>query len=136
MDTDTTTDNPLVRVSVYVRDDLLRKADEYAKRRGQSVEQILERQLYRYQDLESKKPITLDDVQRQHLEKLLGKNITTADELVSFVQRALNVQVGDIDLTLTPYLLDRLHTRCIGMEWDKFLRQIIVRALEEYCGLR
>lgn len=129
-------DSPPIRVSVFVREEVLNKADAIAKAKGKTVEQILEQQLYRFQDLESNKPIVLNDTARQHLEKLLGRNLTTADELVSHVQRALTTNIGDVDLQLTPYLLDRLRTRCIGMEWEKFIQQIVVRSLEEYCGLR
>jgi len=124
------------RISITLPQDLIDKYHSIADRHEKTVEQVIETQLYRYQDHESIKPIVLNDVQRQHIERLLGRNITTADELVMVLQRALDVRVDNVDVTLTPYLLDRMKSRCIGMEWDKFLPFTIKRLVEEFVGVR
>ena len=124
------------RITIILPDDILAKYHAVADKHEKTVEQIIETQLWRYTDVESKKPITLSDTHRQHLESLLARNFTTADELVFAIQRSLSVHMGGVDVSLTPYLLDRLKTRCQGMEWEKFVPFIMKRLVEEYVGVR
>src|SRR5215471_5453183 len=124
------------RIQITLPQELLDIYHSIADRQEKSVEQMIEIQLYRYQDHESVKPIILSDISRRHLESLLGKNISTGDELVSILQRALTMRMDDIDVPLTLYLLDRLKSRCIGMEWEKFLPFTIKRLVEEFVGVR
>ena len=124
------------RISITLPQDLIDKYHAIADRQQKTVEQAIETQLYKYQDVESSKPLTLNDQQRQHVEQLLGRNITTPDEFVSILQRKLDLFVDGVSITLTPYLLDRLRSRCIGMEWDKFLQMTIKRQIEEFVGVR
>ena len=82
------------------------------------------------------KPITLDDNQRQQLEKILNRNLNNADDLIRHVGNSLRVKVEDTEIPLSPYLLDRLKSRAINLDFNTFLRQTIKRLLEEYAGLR
>ena len=125
-----------IRISITLPQDLIDKYHAIADRQQKTVEQAIETQLYKYQDVESTKPLTLNDQQRQQVEQLLGVNISTADNFVSFLQRKFDLAVDNVNITLTPYLLDRLRSRCIGMEWDKFLQMTIKRQIEEYVGVR
>lgn len=121
-----------VLVTKGVYDDL--KAQ--AKKNNTDIATTIRRKLLQFGHVDSTKPIVLNDADRQHVEKLLARNLTTADELVSALQRALMVRVDSIEIPISPFLLDRLRTRCIGMEFDKFMQQTIKRALEEFAGVR
>jgi len=122
---------------IQVTDDVLQKLDAVAKKQNVTPEALIERLLLQHEStLESTKPIVLNDTARQHLEKVLGKNFTTADELVSYVQRMLTLNVGDVPIPLTPFLIDRLQTRAISMPFDKFVQMTVKRLLEEYVGVR
>ncbi len=103
---------------------------------GAPVEKVIQRKLLQFASSNSTKPLVIDDLARQHLEKLLARNLTTADELVSAMQRALSVRIDNVEIPLTPYLLDRLKSRAIGVEFNTFLTQTIKRLLEEFVNLR
>ena len=82
------------------------------------------------------KPLHISDDQRRRLEAALGKNFSHAHELVAMVERSMTIQVGETQVPLTPYLLDRLKSRCFGLPFDKFIERTVKQALEEFCGLR
>lgn len=130
------TTNVATNVRVPLNDDVLNKYEAQAKAQNKTLEQVLVQTLVRFQDVVSTKPIILSDAARQHLDKLLGRNLSTGDELVSAVQRGLTVRLDELSIPITPYLLDRLRSRCIGMEFDAFMKLILVRMLEEYVGVR
>lgn len=120
-----------------VPDDVAAQYDSVAGRLGKPIEEVLSRQLSRFAPyVESTKPIVVPDEDRQKLEQLLGKNISDSSQLVRLVVHMVSVGVNGVEIELTPYLLDRLKSRCYGMEFDKFLSMTIRRALEEYAGLR
>ncbi len=82
------------------------------------------------------KSILIDGETRRRLETLFGKNLNSAKDLLHNVEHVLEFEIEGVTLTLTPYLMDRLKTRAIGMSFDTFLPWIIKRQLEEYVGLR
>lgn len=123
-------------VRVGVTDSVLAQYDAEAARRGKTVEEVITERLTKFAHVDSTKPIVLDDKARQHIEKILARNFTTADELVSYIQRALTCKIDEVEIPCSPYLLERLRTRCIGMEFPKFMQATIKKLLEEYAGLR
>jgi hypothetical protein len=125
-----------VRVQVTMSEETLKKYEAIALKQGKSVDTVIENQLWRFQDVESSKPLVLQDEARRHLEKTLGRNFSTADELVAYIQRSLSIHTGGVEVNCTPYLLERLRTRCIGMEFAPFVQMQVRRLLEEYVGLR
>jgi len=84
----------------------------------------------------AEKSIVIDGESRRALEKLFGKNLNTAEDLVRNVEHALEFEIDSTPIALTPYLLDRLKTRAIGMSFNRFLPWIIKCQLEEFVGLR
>lgn len=130
----TTTNGVTVRITIS--EEAFGKYEAQAKAQGKTLEQVLEHQLWRFQEVESTKPIILNDAARRHLDKLLARNLSTGDEIVSAVQRALSFTIDGIEIPASPYLLERLRSRCIGMEFGKFLQTTVKRLLEEYAGLR
>lgn len=125
-----------VLLRLALSDETLAVYEQQAKAQNKSVEQIIEKRLWMFSNVDSTKPIVLNDQARQHLEKLLARNFTTADELVASIQRALTCKIDEVAIPCSPYLLERLRTRCLGMEFPKFLQATVKKLLEEYAGLR
>ncbi len=46
------------------------------------------------------------------------------------------MRVQKVIISLKLNLLQKLKTRCIGMEWEQFLEQRVTHALEQYVGMR
>lgn len=82
------------------------------------------------------KSIVIDSASRQRIEKALGRNLSSAEDLVRRIEQAMQVRVDNIEIPLTPYLLDRLKSRAIRVDWEKFVPMTVKRLLEEYVGLR
>jgi len=82
------------------------------------------------------KPIILDDTQRQILSGLAGRNLSTGKELVSFVTKISVLRLDECEVPVSAYLLDRLKSRCIGVEFNQFLSDLIKRLLEQHVGIR
>lgn len=124
-------------IRITLPSDIVRKYETQAKARGdQPPEWIMGERLRQFAATNSQKPIVLDDASRQKIEKLVGKNISNSDELVAIIESAVSVRVDGMEVPMTPQLLSRLNSRCIGVPFDKFLPPLIKRMLEEYCGLR
>lgn len=121
---------------VPVSESVAQALESQAVKRGKSVEEVAEEKLLWFANVDSTKPLILSDTSRQHLEKLLARNFSTADELVSSIQRALLCRIDDVEIPCSPYLLERLRTRCIGMDFGKFIQSTVKKLLEEYAGLR
>ena len=126
----------LVSVRLSLPDTLVDKMESLAKSKNISLEDFLAHKLFKYQDDNSAKPIVLNDEERQQIERTVGRNVSSSTELVAAITKAMSVQAGGVDIGLTPFLLDRLHSRCIGMDFDKFMQLTVKRALEEFAGLR
>jgi len=121
-----------IPVAADVHDELERQAEELKK----PIEYLIAERLPQLAQSHSIKPIIIDDEARRRIERVLGRNLSEPDELIRILERALTLQVGDTPVELTPYLLERLRSRCFGMPFDKFVAFTVRRALEEYCGLR
>lgn len=117
-------------------DSILQQYEITAARSGKTVEQVMSETLTRFADIDSAKPIILMDAERQSVERAIGKNISTGAELVRTVLRAVSVSVDGAEIALSQYLLDRLKSRCIGVDFEPFIRKTVVRLLEEYAGAR
>ena len=117
-------------------DSIIKEYDIAAARRGITAEEVMSETLTRFADFESAKPLILSDAQRRSIEAALGKNLNTADDLVRAVIRTVSVAIDGTELQLSQYLLDRLRTRCIGVDFDVFVKRIIREQLEAYAGLR
>lgn len=125
-----------VLLEVVVSRELYEKLKTQAKNADTDVSTVLRRKMIMYGHLDSTKPIVIDDTARRHLEKLLARNLTTADELVACVQRSLSATINGVEVSLEPRLLEHLRSRCIGMDFDKFIVMMVKRLLEEHVGLR
>lgn len=82
------------------------------------------------------KTILVDEESRRRIEKALGANLTTPEELASRIERAMSINVDGVPVPLTPYLLDRLKSRAIRVDFQKFIVQTVTRLLQEFAGIR
>lgn len=110
--------------------------EDRALKNGVAAELAMASTLKQFAHVDSSKPIVLSDAQRREIEAALGRNFNTSEELTTHVVRSLQLRVGEIEVPLSPHLLDRLKTRCIGMEFSQFVIQTVKRGLEEFAGLR
>lgn len=81
------------------------------------------------------KSVFISDSERREIERLIAKNITTAQDLISILHRMVTVDIDGLQVSLEPRLLERLKTRCIGMPFEQFLHTTIRKLLREYAGL-
>ena len=69
------------------------------------------------------------------LSTLLSANIMNATDLMRAARNVSTVSVQGIKVTLEPYLLDRLHSRCHPTDnFPDFLRARLLELLAGYCG--
>lgn len=97
---------------------------------------LIRTRLMLYGSLNSAKPIILSDADRQHLERLVGRNLSTSSEVVALIQRALSCSISGMQIPLSLRLMERLKSRALGMELEKYIILTITRALETEVGLR
>jgi len=112
---------------------------------GLTLEEILALRLAKCVALTDNKPLYFNDEERQELESLIGKNVSSAMEVVRLIKSALSVKIVgkqpnsnpfSLRVDLKPALLGKLHSRCFGRPFEDFLAQIVVEELERYCGVR
>lgn len=123
-------------IRIALSEDILQQLDEQATKANLTVEEFIARKLPQIQQSNSEKPILLTDDERRRLEALVGRNISTGEELLKVVAKALSVSMDGLTLELKPFLLDRLKSRCIGMAFPEFMKRTITRCLEEFAGIR
>jgi len=124
-------------IRVTLPQETIEQYEAQAKARGNHpAEWLMSERLRLFAAANSQKPIVVDDTSRQKIEKIAGRNISSVEELVTLIENAVSVRVDDMEIPMTPQLLSRLNSRCIGMEFEKFLPPLIKRLLEEYAGLR
>lgn len=121
---------------IPLSEELLKQLTEQAAQASIEVEDYIARKLPQIAISNSTKPIVVSDDERRVLERLLGKNMLTGGDLIKIVERAMNLSVAEASVPLTPYLLDRLKSRCFGMPFDRFMALTVKRLLEEFAGIR
>ena len=91
-------------------------------------------------NLTDNRPIVFTDEERRALDALVGINVSSATQIIDRVRRANSLKISDgktrTTIELRPDLLDRLKSRCFGLPFPKFLKQIVVEELERYAGMR
>ena len=82
--------------------------------------------------------VTLSKADVAELTKLLGRNIADVDDLMLAVRNVTTLSVKGLeegDITLEPYLLNRLKSRCHPTEYfPKFVRERVKEMLAGYAG--
>lgn len=103
---------------------------------GVDVEDLLAARLEAAKDYRAAKPVYFDDAERRELERLLGRNVLHSADALIQIRNALAVRVNKVIISLKPNLLAKLKSRAVRQDFDKFLTERIIQALEEYVGLR
>ena len=82
--------------------------------------------------------LMLSKADLSELTKLLGRNIADVDDLMLAVRNVTTLSVKGLeegDITLEPYLLNRLKSRCHPTEYfPKFVRERVKELLAGYAG--
>lgn len=131
----TTTPAETVRISLPAH--IVDLYEEQARiRGGQPVEWIMAERLRQFAEVPASAPLVIDDTQRRAMEQALGRNFQTSAALTAAVVRSATVRVDGIEIPVSPMLLEKLKSRCIGMDFDKFIQQTVRRGLEEFTGMR
>lgn len=128
--------NSTVTIRLAIPQAILDRYEALAADLEVPVDALLIHQLDQMKSSVSDKAIVLDDSHRQYIERAIGHNLTDAASLVRHIERQQTLNVANVRVPLTPRLLERLHTRAIGVTFDKFLSSLIIRLLEEHAGLR
>jgi hypothetical protein len=107
---------------------------------GKALEDVISERLTTtadYYDDDPGRPLHFNQAERQDLEKILGKNVFSTRDALVMVRNAVSLRIGNnLKITLRPELLQKLKSRCLGMEWDAFISQTVVQELERFVGLR
>ena len=125
-----------VLVRLNVAEPLLDTYSTQADSMKVPVESLMASRLERYSTFDASKPIYFDDTERQELERLLGKNVTSAREVLRILERNSSLSVGSARVTLKPNLLARLKSRCFVADFETWLSTLVVQELERFAGLR
>lgn len=106
---------------------------------GKNVEDIIAERLTTcadYYDDDPGRPLHFNQQERQELEKLLAKNVFNTRDALVLIRNAMSLRLANQKITLKPELLQRLKSRCIGMEWDTFVLQTVTQELERFAQMR
>jgi len=128
--------SPAILVRLDVPEHLLDTYTAQADSMKVPVEALMADRLQRYSSFDAQKPIYFDDVERQELERLIGKNVSSATEVLRILERNASLSVGTARVTLKPNLLARLKSRCFVPDFETWLSTLVVQELERFAGLR
>lgn len=126
-----------VATRLELPDDLIDAYERLAAERGIPFEQLIADNLRKATNgVGSSKPLTLNDEQRQRVERACGTNFSDPAELVRVIENSAALRLDDVTVELPVSLRRRLGTRSVGMEYGDYLAQLVVRLLEVEAGLR
>lgn len=113
--------------------------DSYEKiaqstRRG--LDQVFSERLTVCASHRAQKPIYLNDAERQRLEKSVGANLSSAEEVINAVEKALSITLGSAKVQMKTELVDRLRSRCFEKDFGQWVAALAIEKLEEYTGIR
>lgn len=78
--------------------------------------------------------IALTDADVRAISEMLGINVNNSDSLRKAVGKMSTLDVEGVKITLEPYLLQRLRTRCLDKDWPNFLARTVRELLAGYAG--
>lgn len=134
---ETTATRHIVRVELL--EDLLRRYEIQANGAGaHSVEDYLAERLKRAIDYDAVNGIYLKDADRHELEQHLGRNFSTAAELLGLIRNGVTIKVGGADVVLDQTTLKRAEARAAAerLTLHQWLAKEALQGIERTCGLR
>jgi len=79
-------------------------------------------------------PVCLDWDDLLAINKLVGRNIQTKEDLLAALKHATSISVNGVEVTLEPGLITRLKSRCIRQDFDKFLHDRVIEWAHAFVG--
>lgn len=132
----------LERVEITLSDAVVDAYRELAKRKGETLEKILEDRLIACLDYDANRPLYFDDEERNELERLTGgRVISEPREALRRIKNCQSIWITDpeeepVKVQLSPALLSRLLSRAFRRTREQTLREETVKGLERFCGMR
>jgi len=124
------------RASLTIPADVYDAYEKFARDTRKSMDQVFSERLTACVNHRSLKPIHLTDTDRQRLEKAVGQNLSTPQDVIEAVESALRLTLSGISVPLRVELADRLHSRCFEKDFGAWVAERAIEKLEEYTGIR
>jgi hypothetical protein len=100
-----------------------------------SVEEKLTERLAETISFTAEKPIYIDDVFRQRIDKMLGRNIGSAEELLTAIQHGTTIECADVQVHIEDNLMRRLKSRLFGRSFAQVVTEAVIYGLKQKVGL-
>ena len=125
-------------VRITLPSSTIEKYEKQSEARGDKrpAEWLMAERLRQFADQDATSPLVVNDEDRRTIERVLGRNFQDGPQLATAIRRMAGITLNGLDVTLSPMALERLKTRCIGMDFEAFVQRTVSRLLEEYVGLR
>jgi hypothetical protein len=123
-------------IRITLPEEVLSEYESQAATLDIPVERIIAQRLAMAANYTSDKPLYFSDEQRQALEHILGRNVLHTQDALLQIRNAMSVRLGKVVIPLHQTLLMKLKSRCLGMDWEDFIKLRVTIALEQYVGMR
>lgn len=125
-----------VSLRVHVPSPIAEAYELEAEKRGVDLETVMSERLVETVDYTAHKPLYFNDDERQQLEQVVGKNLSSTREALGQIRNLGSVRVQGVKVGIKVNVLERLKSRCLRTKWETFLEKLITEDLERYVGLR
>lgn len=125
-----------VKITLRIPENLLAQYEARATLQKRSVEDLLVERLKQCAGHNDSQPIYLTDAERNALNLIASKQITSASDLLTWARSITSLHVAGVDVPLGEQLIKRLDSRRFGKTWKELMLALVPRKLEEEVGLR
>lgn len=132
----TTTTGSKVALKILLPEDVYDSYERLAEETDTPVHDLLVERVSRFSDRRDRKPLYFGDEERRTLEELIGVNVDSPARALLEIRRMTTMRVNNARVQLKPQLIQRLKSRCFGMEFPDFVRDVVTKELERYCNMR
>lgn len=125
-------------MQVDLLEDLFRRYEIQASGARKDVREYIAERLAKCIDHSAVHGVYLDDADRHDLQQYLGRNFTTASELLNIVKGGVTIQIGGADVVLDQTTLKRAQARAEAerITLNQWLAKEALQGIERVCGLR
>lgn len=114
-----------IRPTLDIPVDALDDYERLARVEKKTLDKVLSERLTDCSSHNAQKGLWFGDPERQRLEVALGHNVSSPEEVIDLVERAMKVKVSGVDIPLGLPLAERLHSRCWPYPFDQWLRELV-----------
>ena len=126
----------LMRVIVLLPNDLVESYVKQSAKHGTTLETELADRLKACVTHVPGRNLFFNNEQREQLEIILNSGPLTPERAISALRKALSVVVAGEIVELPPLLLERLRSRHFEGKFSDFIKDQVIKGLEEFAGLR